>query len=82
MKIYGYSDAGLAVEEVVPEALAEITLCATPVELRQVSAFLESCASEMERMGSTYSHVHLADRIKAFESSPHFVVAGLESDET
>ncbi len=82
MKIYGYSDAGLPIEKVVPEVLAEVTLCAAPSELRQMAAFLESCASEMERMGSTYSHVHLADRIKQFESSPHFVVAGPESDET
>ena len=75
MKLYGYPDEGLPPEEVVPAALAEITLCAVPDELRKLAAFLESCAAEMERMGATYDHVHLSDRVKEFEASPHFVVA-------
>jgi len=28
----------------------------------------------MDRMGDRYDHVHLADRLKQFETSPHFVV--------
>jgi hypothetical protein len=56
--------------------LAEITLCATPNELRQISEFLVSCATEMERMGDAYDHLHLGDQVKEFNnSSPHFVVA-------
>jgi len=78
MKMYGHADDGLPVEEVVPVALAEITLCATPDELRKMAAFLESCAKEMERMGSGYDHIHLSDRIKEFASSPHFVVVAGE----
>ena len=78
MKLYGYADEGLPEEEVVPAALAEITLCATPDELRKIAAFLESCAQEMERMGSSYDHLHLSDRLKEFEASPHFVVATSE----
>ena len=78
MKLYGYADEGLPVEEIVPAALTEITLCATPDELRKMAAFLESCAAEMERMGPSYDHVHLSDRLKEFESSPHFVVATSE----
>jgi hypothetical protein len=78
MKLYGYADEGLPAEKVVPAALAEITLCATPNELRKRAAFLESCAEEMERMGPSYDHLHLSDRLKEFESSPHFVVASLE----
>jgi hypothetical protein len=78
MKLYGYADEGLPAEKVVPAALAEITLCATPNELRKMAAFLESCAEEMERMGPSYDHLHLSDRLKEFESSPHFVVASLE----
>jgi len=75
MKLYGYADEGLPPEQVVSATLAEITLCATPGELRKMAAFLGSCAREMERMGSSYDHVHLSDRVKEFESSPHFVVA-------
>jgi hypothetical protein len=75
MKLYGYANEGLAPEEIVPATLAEITLCAAPDELRKIAAFLESCAAEMERMGVAYDHVHLSDRVKEFEASPHFVVS-------
>jgi hypothetical protein len=81
MKLYGYADTGLPPEQVVPAALAEITLCATPLELRRMAKFLESCASEMERMGAAYDHVHLSDRLKEFEASPHFVVAAPSASE-
>ena len=74
MKLHGYHDEGLPVEEVVPAELAEITLVATPVELRRISEFLAFCASEMDRMGKTYDHVHLSDHMKSFCNSPHFVV--------
>jgi len=37
--------------------LAEVTLNATPQELRRMAAFLAACADEMERMGDTCSHV-------------------------
>jgi len=29
----------------------------------------------MDRMGATFDHVRLGDRIKSFQASPHFVVA-------
>lgn len=75
MKIYGYSDEGLPVEDIVPATLAEVTICATPGELRQMSEFLVLCASEMDRMGTKYDHIHLSDRVKSFRSSPQLVVA-------
>jgi hypothetical protein len=74
LKIYGYSDEGLAVEEIMPRELAEITLVATPSELRKIVAFLTTAAEKMEQMGSVYGHEHLADRQAGFEKSPHFVV--------
>ena len=74
MKLHGYPDEGLPTEEVVPAELAEITLVATPTELRRIAEFLTFCASEMERMGTTYDHVHLSDHFKSFRNSPHFVV--------
>jgi hypothetical protein len=79
MRIYGYEDQDIEPEHIVPKQLAEITLCATPTELRRVSEFLVACAVEMERMGDAYDHVHLGDRMKEFDSSsPHFVVARAE----
>jgi hypothetical protein len=74
MKLSGYQDSGLPIEEIVPASLAEVTLCATPVELRRMAAFLEFCAAEMERLGDAYDHAHLSDKMKEFHKSPHLVV--------
>ena len=74
MKISGYADEGFPIEDIVHAELAEITLSASPSELRRMSEFFTFCAAEMERMGSKYDHVHLSDRHKEFENSPHFVV--------
>jgi hypothetical protein len=81
MKIYGYADEGLPIEQIRPANLAEITLCATAAELRRMAQFLTFCASEMERMGADYDHVHLSDQMKEFRESPHFVVAASEDDD-
>ncbi len=75
MQIYGYEDNGQPLDAVVPALLAEITLNATPDELRAMAGFLQGCAEEMDRMGDKFEHIHLSDRLKAFEASPHFVVA-------
>ena len=74
MRLFGYEASDLPPEEIVPAALAEITLVASPTELRAMAKFLAYCADEMDRMGTTYDHIHLSDRIKSFEASPHFVV--------
>ncbi len=74
MKIYGYADEGLAIEDIVPANLAEITLVASPEELRGIAKFLESCATGMETRGKSWEHEHLSDRDHSFEGSPHFVV--------
>jgi len=75
MKIYGYPDRVLPTEYVVPDSLAEITLVASPSELRRIAKFLVNGATTMERIGSAYSHEHLSDSDHSFESSPHFVIA-------
>lgn len=75
MKLSGCADADLPVEEIVSVTLAEVTLCATPVELRRIAEFLALCAAEMDRMGEAYDHIHLSDRMREFQSSPHLVVA-------
>jgi hypothetical protein len=75
LKIYGYAVGEREDQPPQPSELAEVTINASPDELREMSKFLADCASEMDRLGRTYDHVHLSDRIKAFRSSPHFVVA-------
>lgn len=39
MQLSGYADTGLPIEQVVHSTLAEITLCATPAELRRIAEF-------------------------------------------
>jgi hypothetical protein len=75
MHIYGHENTGFPPDTVVPGRLAEVTLNATPAELRAMANFLRGCADEMDRMGDEFDHVHLADRLKQFATSPHFVVA-------
>lgn len=79
MKLYGYSDQGLPHERIEPEALAEVTLVADSAELRKIAASLVVAAENMEQMGSSYSHEHLADQLPEFEGSPHFVVFSPEA---
>lgn len=74
MQLSGYANTGLPIEQVVHSELAEVTLCATPAELRRMAEFFSFCANEMDRMGSGYDHLHLADRISEFEDSPHLTV--------
>lgn len=74
MKIHGYADNGLAIADIVPADLAEITLVATPEELRGIARFLEACANGMETGGKAWEHEHLSDNDPSFDGSPHFVV--------
>jgi hypothetical protein len=78
MKISGYSDQGLPIEQVVSVDLAEVTLSVTPDEARKVAAFLIHAAAEMDRMESAYGHMHLADKQPGFDDSPHLTVFNSE----
>lgn len=75
MQIYGYENTDQPIDAIAPASLAEITLNATPGELRAIAEFLLHCADEMDRMGPAFDHIHLSDRKREFETSPHFVVA-------
>lgn len=73
MRLHGYpkegqQDVGASAE------LAEVTLEASPQELRAMAAFFLSAADEMDRMGATYDHLHLADAMPRFRTSPHLTV--------
>lgn len=74
MKLGGYSVEDQDVDEVRFIELAEVSLSASPAELRRIAAFLNDAADNMERMGATYDHEHLSDRQPGFDDSPHFVV--------
>lgn len=74
MKIHGCADDEFESEGIVPDELAEITLVATPEELRRIARFLEHCANGMESRGKSWEHEHLSDKDSYFVDSPHFVV--------
>ena len=74
MKIHGYADEWQEIKEIVPAELAEITLVATPEELRRIASFLENCANGMEARGKSWEHEHLSDKDRYFKDSPHLVV--------
>lgn len=73
MKLHGYPKEGP--QDVSASAeLAEVTLEASPQELRAMAAFFLSAADEMDRMGATYDHLHLADAMPQFTTSPHLTL--------
>ena len=74
MKIHGYADEGLEIEEIIPAELVEITLVASAEELRRIAKFLENCANGIDARGKSWEHEHLSDKDPYFTSSPHFVV--------
>lgn len=75
MKIYGYTNDNLEpAETVVPSLLTEITLVASPDELRKIAKFIEMAADGMEKNGKCWEHEHLSDKFNEFENSPHFIV--------
>lgn len=79
MKLYGYECQGAPADDVEPAEMTEVTLVATPDELRKIARFLESAANAMERMGNDYSHEHLSDRDASFIDSPQLIVFNPES---
>lgn len=74
MKVHGYAKEEHDVENLIPSELTEITLVASPDELRRIAKFLNHCASEIESSGKSWCHEHLSDKDKSFLNSPHFVV--------
>jgi len=78
MKAYGYTNGNKENEYGYCE-ITEISLAASPDQLREMSKFLLLAAQEMEDMGSSYDHVHLQDRSEHWsEAWPDIVVAKSE----
>ncbi|MDB5806258.1 MAG: hypothetical protein JWN73_3580 [Betaproteobacteria bacterium] len=77
MKLYGYTQKARNADSGTPEKMAEVTLVATPAQLRRIAAFIENAAREMEaaeEAGNNFSHVHLMDQQKGFARAPQFIV--------
>ena len=74
MKIFGYIDQDNPTATEGLRSLKEITVVASPSELRKISVFLASAADSMEKRGYDYEHEHLADNQIGFDTSPQLVV--------
>jgi hypothetical protein len=75
MKLYGFPEGQQSVSVQAPQALLEVTLVATPAELRRIAQFLLDGASSMERLGASYSHEHLSDLDPNFGASPNLIIS-------
>lgn len=81
-KFYGYTDAGLEVSQPTPLQLCEVTLSASPSELRSIAKFLLRAAEEIEKFGTDWEHEHLGDSDEGFAESPNFVVFNSALEQT
>ena len=75
MKAYGYPQGKPLNEDGLTE-LEEISLSASPEQLRELSSFLLIAASEMESLGESYDHIHMQDKSDMWKASwPDIVIA-------
>ena len=81
MRLYGYKKDTLSPDDIEPSELAEITLLASPDELRKIARFLTSAADSIERHGKNWEHEHLSDVYQEFKDSSEFIVFNPEADE-
>ncbi|MES2383266.1 MAG: hypothetical protein V4593_01875 [Pseudomonadota bacterium] len=72
IKFYGYSASTPSEEQ--PTVLSEVTLSASPSELRSIAEFLVQSAAAMEERGTAWEHAHLRDSLPGFDDSPDFVL--------
>lgn len=71
IKLWSYSRSRFQQE---PMELAEVTLAATPVQLRRIAKFIEAAADGLEKHGSNWGHEHLADEMPEFKGAPEFII--------
>lgn len=60
MKFWGYTKELQQAESPQPAELPEVTISATPAELRAIAHFLAKVADEIEVHGSDFEHEHFA----------------------
>ncbi|MBU84283.1 hypothetical protein [Alcanivorax sp.] len=58
MEFFGYTEELLQVDSPQPAKLPEVTISASPSELRAIANFLLASADDMETEGSKFEHEH------------------------
>ncbi len=68
MKLFGYPSNDY--DETNPLELSDVTVAANPKELRRIAKFFEQAAIDIEKYGTDFEHVHLADNKKGVDEGP------------
>ena len=71
IKFWGYAKSS---SRSAPTQLSEVTLIASPAQLRKIAKFIEAAANGIEQRGPNWEHEHLADKVAGFKTSPGFIV--------
>jgi len=64
MKAFGFIETS---DQAMP--LSDVALALTPEAMREFARFVAHAASEMERLGPSYDHVHFRDFSDAWQES-------------
>lgn len=72
MKIYGYenSDESDLIE------MSEVTICASPENLREIALFINKMADEMEESKDSFDHAHLRDNWPEWNEDGADIIVG------
>lgn len=71
MKLFGYEEGSEGRR--TPLTLSEVSLLASPAELRAIANVFAGLVVEME--GDGFDHVHLTDRLPSLGDGPELIVA-------
>jgi hypothetical protein len=64
MKAFGFTETS---DQAIP--LSDVALALTPEAMREFARFVAHAASEMERLGSNYDHMHFRDFSDAWQEN-------------
>jgi len=59
MKVTGYKKNNTEIDGLM--VLSDIAIATSSKTLREIAAFLQSAADEMDELGADYDHLHLMD---------------------
>ena len=77
IQLYGYANGSDADR---PLRLSEVTVSASPDELRRAAEFLVHAAGLMEQRGDEFGHEHFGDFDPAVSADADLIVVGLRRD--
>jgi len=77
MKLYGYAEGYREEDNPKIHTLGEVTLSASPDELKKIAQFFIHSASQMEKYGTDYEHEHLSGFDDTFSYKSDIIISSL-----